>query len=190
MAVEKPKSKQLLRPITTGANSAMNQSQLLTIICNLLKAREKLRVHGAIGFGFASHWLKNWREAFKPITKRSNRSHVITLDSHLKTALIAGKANHTRPGKLYFCYDIRLFIELLSCTICQTTRCLHFWTSIIYFLFFFGQMPLTSNENNAGVITRRTARTNAFCFSRFCFSGFVPAIKEKTQLLNYSFVIH
>ena len=89
MTVEKPKPKQLLRPITTGANSAMNQSQFVAITCNSLEAREKLRVHGAIGFGFgfASHWLKNWRESFKPITKRSNRNHVITFDSHLKTAL-------------------------------------------------------------------------------------------------------
>ena len=87
MTVEKPKPKQLLRPITTGADSAMNQSQFLAITCNSLKTREKSRVHGAIGFGFASHWLKNWRESFKPITKRSNRNHVITFDSHLKTAL-------------------------------------------------------------------------------------------------------
>ena len=87
MTVEKPKPKQLLRPITTGANSAMNQSQFLAIIWNLFKAQEKSRVHGAIGFGFASHWLKNWREPFKPIIKRSNRNHVITFDSHLKTAL-------------------------------------------------------------------------------------------------------
>ena len=65
----------------------MNQSQFLAITCNSLKAREKSRVHGAIGFGFASHWLKNWRQSFKPITKRSNRNHVITFDSHLKTAL-------------------------------------------------------------------------------------------------------
>ena len=88
MTVEKPKPKQLLRPITTGANSAMNQSQFLAIICNSLKAREESRVHGAIGFGLPSHWLKNWRESFKPITKRSNRNHVITLDRHLKTALL------------------------------------------------------------------------------------------------------
>ena len=59
------------------------------ITSNSLEAREKSRVHGATGFGFDSHWLKNWREAFKPITKRSNRNHVITFDSHLKTALIA-----------------------------------------------------------------------------------------------------
>ena len=78
MSVEKPKPKQLLRPITTGADSEMNQSQFLAITCNSLKAREKLRVHGAIGFGFASYWLKNWRDSFKPITERSN---------HLKTAL-------------------------------------------------------------------------------------------------------
>ena len=88
MTVGKPKPKQLLRPITTGADSAMNQSQFLAITCNSLKAREKSRVHGAIGFGFASHWLKNWRESFKPITTRSNRNHVITFDSHLKPALM------------------------------------------------------------------------------------------------------
>ena len=66
----------------------MNQSQFLAITCNSLKAREKSRVRGAIGFCFASHWLKNWRESFEPITKRSNRNHVITFDSHLKTALL------------------------------------------------------------------------------------------------------
>ena len=93
MIVEKPKPRQLLRPITTGANSAMNQSQFLAITCNSLKEREKSRVHGAIGFGIASHWLKNWRESFKPITKRSNRNHVITFDSHLKTALTATDPN-------------------------------------------------------------------------------------------------
>ena len=85
MTVEKPKPKQLLRQITTGANSAMNQSQFLAITYNSLIAREKSRVHDALGFAF--RWLKRWRESFKPITKRSNRNHVITFDSHLKTAL-------------------------------------------------------------------------------------------------------
>ena len=87
MTVKKPKPKQLLRPITTVADSAMNQSQFLAITCNSLKAREKSRVHAAIAFGFASHWLKNWRESFKAVTKRSNRNHEIAFDSHLKTAL-------------------------------------------------------------------------------------------------------
>ena len=87
MTVEEPKPKQLLRPITTGADSAMNQSQFLAITRNSLEAREKSRVRGAIGFGFDSHWLKNWRVPFKPISKRSNRNHVITFNSHLKTAL-------------------------------------------------------------------------------------------------------
>ena len=63
----------------------INQSQFLAITCNSLEAREKLSVDGAIGF--ASHWLKNWRDSFKPVTKRSNRNHVITFDIHLKTAL-------------------------------------------------------------------------------------------------------
>ena len=51
----------------------MNQSQFLAITCNSLEAREKSREHGAIGFGFDSHWLTKLRESFKPITKRSNR---------------------------------------------------------------------------------------------------------------------
>ena len=76
MTVKKPKPKQLLRPITTGAGSAMNQSQFLAITCNSLEVRERSRVHGAVGFGFASHWLKNWRDSYKAINKRSNRNHV------------------------------------------------------------------------------------------------------------------
>ena len=87
MTVEKPKPKKLLRPITTGAYSAMNQSQFPAITCNSLKTREKSRVRGAIGFGFASHWSKNWRKSFKPTTKRGNCNHVITFDGHLKTAV-------------------------------------------------------------------------------------------------------
>ena len=65
----------------------MNQPQFLAITCNSPEAREKSRVHGVIGFGFASHCLKSWRQSYKPITKRSNCDHVITFDSHLKTSL-------------------------------------------------------------------------------------------------------
>ena len=36
----------------------MNQSEFQRISCNVLKTREKLRVQGAIGCGFASHWVK------------------------------------------------------------------------------------------------------------------------------------
>ena len=79
MTVEKPKPKQLLQPITTGTNSAMNPSQFPAITCNSLEVREESRVHGAIGFGFASHWLKNWRASFEPIAKCSNCNHVILL---------------------------------------------------------------------------------------------------------------
>ena len=95
MTEEKPKPKQLLRPITTETNSTMNQSQklFLAITCNSLEAREKSCVRGVVGLDFASHWLKNWRESFKPITKRSNRNHVITFDGHLKTTLTVFDTN-------------------------------------------------------------------------------------------------
>ena len=87
MTVEKPKPNQLLWPIATGANSSISQSQFLAIICYSLKAREKSRAHGATGFGFASHWLKNQPESFRPITKRCNRNHVNFRQS-FKTALL------------------------------------------------------------------------------------------------------
>ena len=63
----------------------MNQLKFRAITCNLLKGREKLCVQGLIGFGFASHWLKNWGKKFQPISNHSNR--VMTFDSHLKIAL-------------------------------------------------------------------------------------------------------
>ena len=85
-AVFKRLSKTKSKAITpTNHNRSRQHHEPITITCNTLEAREKSRVHGAIGF--ASHWLKNWRESFKPITKRSNRNHGITFDSHLKTVL-------------------------------------------------------------------------------------------------------
>ena len=102
MTLEKPKPKELLRSIKTGAGSAMNKSKFLAISCNSLEAREKSRVHGAIGFGFDSHWLKNWHESFKPITKRSNRNHVIAFNSDLKTAL----SKHLRYKQCVLSADI------------------------------------------------------------------------------------
>ena len=115
MTVEKPKPKQLLRPITTGADSATNQSQFLEITCNTLKAREKSRVHGAIAFGFASHWLKNWRESFKPITKRSNRNYMITFDSHLKTAL-SHQMETRKKSELQMGFEPKTLRDLVGCS--------------------------------------------------------------------------
>ena len=79
MTVEIAITNYLLRPITTGANSTVNQSEFVAVTRNLHKTREKSRVQGRIGFDFASQWLKNWRGIFKPITKRNNRNRVVTL---------------------------------------------------------------------------------------------------------------
>ena len=80
MTVEKPKPKQLLRPITAGADSAMNQSQFVAIICNSLKLAQTRLVLVLILFGWKTG-------AIRPITKCSNRNHVITFDNRLKAAL-------------------------------------------------------------------------------------------------------
>ena len=48
----------------------LNQPEFLAINRNLLGARKNSRLQGATGFGFTSHWLKNWQGIFKAITKR------------------------------------------------------------------------------------------------------------------------
>ena len=57
----------------------MNESEFLT--WNLLIAWEQLPAQSTIGFGFASHGLKNWREIFKPINKPINCNRGITSDN-------------------------------------------------------------------------------------------------------------
>ena len=82
-----PMLKLLHRLITRGANCAKNQSEFLAITRNLFKAREKSSVQGVIGFVFASHWLKNWREFFTAIKKRGNHNRIISFHSHFNTVL-------------------------------------------------------------------------------------------------------
>ena len=65
----------------------MSQLESQAITRNLLKARKKTLVQDVIGFGFAFHWLKNWREIFKPTNMRSNRNGEITFHSHLISAV-------------------------------------------------------------------------------------------------------
>jgi len=74
MTVEKPK--QLLRQITTGTRSMMNQSHFQANTCNKFEVR-KDHAYMVLVLTFV-----------KPITKRSNCNHVFTFDIHLKTALM------------------------------------------------------------------------------------------------------
>ena len=48
-----------------------------------------------ISFGFPFHCLINWREIFKPITRRSNCNRVITFDRNFKTALCTSSFHAT-----------------------------------------------------------------------------------------------
>ena len=48
----------------------MDQSEFEANVCNR-QARENACKRGTIGFGFASHWLRKWREFWQPITERS-----------------------------------------------------------------------------------------------------------------------
>ena len=55
------------------------------------KARENASDQVAIGFSFASDWLKKWREISRPTTELSNAKPMqsrITFDTQLKITLI------------------------------------------------------------------------------------------------------
>jgi len=53
--------------------------------------RGKPRATKAVGFGCTSHWLRKWREFYKPITERSKaklKQTRIAFHTQLKTVLI------------------------------------------------------------------------------------------------------
>ena len=56
----------------------MNQSEFEVITCNRRQARENARVQLAIGFAFASHWLRKWREFWQPITQPRSQGPLST----------------------------------------------------------------------------------------------------------------
>ena len=59
----------------------MNQSEPEANACNRSKARENAGERGTIGFGFASHWLRKWREFYQPINKpKQTRNYFPTLN--------------------------------------------------------------------------------------------------------------
>ena len=66
----------------------MDQSELEENACNRCQARENTCERGTIGFGFASHWLRNWREFLQNVVKQNQSKRKITFDTRLKTALI------------------------------------------------------------------------------------------------------
>ena len=67
-------------PFSIISAISLEPIRILSNFLHLLKAWENLD-QVVIGLGFASHWLKSWREIFKLINKCSNC--VIALDSHL-----------------------------------------------------------------------------------------------------------
>ena len=115
-------------------NKALTQPEFLTITGHFLKAREKSHVQGAIDFGFASHWLKNWREIFKPVTKRSNRNCVIAFDS---PSQLCDKSKESfldcLKNKRTFDKWFALFYQgrNMSTIICEPGNCESNWSQII-----------------------------------------------------------
>ena len=109
MNVELPNNK-VITP--TNHNRSKRRDEPIRIPRNFIKAREKSRVQGAIGFGFSSYWLKKWREILQPITKHSNRNRVFLFDSHLKIALKERKWFNTEDSttcvKVVFLFKILL----------------------------------------------------------------------------------
>ena len=76
----------------------MDQSELEANTCSAKsgKTRAKKRCEN----GFASDWLRKWREMFYPIKKRSNAKPMqlqITVDTQLKLALITRLMYDMRP---------------------------------------------------------------------------------------------
>lgn len=81
------------RPIATGVNYEVNQSDVLSILPVTCSQRGKYHAYIVIGFGFACHWLKNWSEVFNPISKHNYCNLIINFDRHLKSAPLVIQSN-------------------------------------------------------------------------------------------------
>ena len=57
----------------------MNQSELETNTRNRRDARENTYERGTTGFGFASHWLRKWREFFANQSQRVVKQNQLTV---------------------------------------------------------------------------------------------------------------
>ena len=62
----------VVKPITTGTDNAMNQSELKANAANWRQARENACEQVTIGYSFASDWLKKWHEIFFGQSQHSN----------------------------------------------------------------------------------------------------------------------
>ena len=62
-------------PVTKDTNNPVNQSKLEANTCSRREARENVCERVMIGFGFASDWVKKWRDLFKPINTEQNKSN-------------------------------------------------------------------------------------------------------------------
>ena len=70
-------------------------------IGNLLEARENASDQVIIGFGFASDWLREWREFSRPITERNEakpKQSWIILGTRLKIAPCLDSGDDFRSG--------------------------------------------------------------------------------------------
>ena len=82
MTVDNAKPKPLIRPITTGANSAMNQSDLT---CSKRGTNRAYKVRLVLVLLLIGR--KNGARFLNQSLSEAISNHLITFDSHLKTAL-------------------------------------------------------------------------------------------------------
>ena len=71
MSFVKPKGKLLFWPITTDVSNTTSQSGFEANARNWRQGRENANNQNAIGFGLASHWLREWHKFCEPIKERS-----------------------------------------------------------------------------------------------------------------------
>ena len=77
LSVVKPKPKKSQRPIRRKKNTSQSQQELKVQPTKSPKARENAGDQVEIGFSFASDWLREQREFFRPITERRKQKQTI-----------------------------------------------------------------------------------------------------------------
>ena len=126
----------------------MNKLEFQAITWSFLKARKKSRLQGVIGFGFASHWLKNWRAIFAPTSyfRKSFENCSVVKKKKIETA-IKFVLNNVKHCNLETCANSRLIL----CGKCYQDN-VFFLPFSFYVLWLLGSNQ-TQNEGATGMFS-------------------------------------
>jgi len=157
----------------------MNKLEFQAITWSFLKTRKESRLQGLIGFGFASHWLRNWRAIFEPTSYfRKSFENCSVVKKKVETA-IKFVLNNVKHCNLETCANSRLIL----CGKC-------YQNNLFFYLSRFMSHDCSNQTQNEGATGMRSHNILIACiligYFPVHFSLYVKANLSAKSVMNIS----